>query len=122
MINGISFFAERIRQANTPGSYGTDPSECMMQIFNLQRHLKKGTRRDDKRDMIFKENLAISQMTDEELSPYWFYIKPENLKHISPKDPRIHFFKDIGWAEPFKDTDAELRRMKAIEEIDSTLN
>lgn len=71
MINGIYFFAERIKNK----SYGCDPLECKMQIFNIMRHLKKGTRRFDTKQLIFNENLQISQMSDEEISQYWFFKK-----------------------------------------------
>ena len=72
MINGIYFFADRIKKADL----ACDKLECQMQIFNLSRHLMKGTRRKDSRDLIFKENLAISQMPDEELMRYWFHKTP----------------------------------------------
>ena len=75
MINGIYFFAERIKTEKESCS----AIECSMQIFNLQRHLKIGTRRNDMRDLIFKENLEIAQMSDDEISQYWFWKSPEDL-------------------------------------------
>lgn len=117
MINGVFFFAERIKHE----SFGCDPLECKMQIFNLQRHIKKGTRRADKRDLIFKENLAISQMSDEDMEQYWFWIPPDELEKIDLKNPRIHFFKEVGWAEPFKDSDANMRRLKMLEDLMTSL-
>ena len=78
MINGIYFFADKVNPKNK--SFGCDPLECKMQIFNLIRHLKKGTRRADKKDLIFKWNLDVSFMSDDELSSYWFYKSPEELK------------------------------------------
>ena len=32
------------------------------------------------------------------------------------KSARIHFFKEIGWAEPYKETDAMMRLLKQMRE------
>lgn len=111
MINGIFFFAERIKKEDL----GVDPVECRMQIFNLQRHLKKGFRRADNRDLIFKKNLSISHLTDAELAQYWFYKSPEELEKIGVKHPRIQLFKEVGWCEPFADAEDAARRQAMID-------
>ena len=47
--------------------------------FQLAAPFEIGTRRNDMRDLIFKENLEIAQMSDDEISQYWFWKSPEDL-------------------------------------------
>lgn len=49
-------------------------------------------------------------MSDEEMEQYWFWMSPDELSKINVLNPRINFFKEIGWAEPFGESDAEMRR------------
>lgn len=118
MINGIGFFAQRI---NKKDFKHMDLLECKMQIFNLSRHLKKGTRRADTRDLIFKENLETSQLDDEEMENYWFYKTTEELEKVDFRNPRIQQFKEVGWAEPFASVEEMRRRQKMIDSLMSTL-
>ena len=53
-------------------------------------------------------------MVDKEIEQYWFWIKPEDLAKETENCPRLHLFKEIGWAEPYKETDAMNRLLEKI--------
>ena len=68
-------------------------------------YIKSSTRRDDNRDLIYSWNLEKSLLTDEELKNYWFWKSPKQLKQFNQKSTRIHNMKDLGWAEPFAESE-----------------
>jgi hypothetical protein len=101
MILGVYFFAERLKGK----SYGCNELECKMQIWNMLTYIKSSTRRDDNRDLIYSWNLEKSLLTDEEFKNYWFWKSPKQLKQFNQKSARIHHMKDLGWAEPFAESE-----------------
>ena len=95
MINGICFYAQRIRNSGEEA----DVIECKMQIWNLQRHLRKGLTKTDQIKKKETETIKRVQMSEDDLKQFWFYMSKKEMDKTG--GPRIKNFKEIGWVDPF---------------------
>ena len=73
LINGIFFYATRMKERNGV----CDELECKMQIFNLQRHLRKGLAKEG--DLMTMKARSLL-LTEEEMKQFWFYMSPEDTE------------------------------------------
>ena len=52
-------------------------------------------------------------MTAEEMQQYWFYMSNEQINEKGVKNtPRILSFKEVGWADPFRQEKIDVASLK----------
>ena len=52
-------------------------------------------------------------MTAEEMQQYWFYMSNEEINEKGVKNtPRILSFKEVGWADPFRQEEIDMASLK----------